>query len=73
MTGEHYAAQGNILVGGETVEAMARTYEESQGDLATRLLSALDAGQAETRGESSRPRCSSCGRAADTAGTTTGP
>src|SRR5215203_3172720 len=46
-TGEHYAAQGNILVGGETVEAMARTYTETQGDLATRLLSALDAGQAD--------------------------
>jgi uncharacterized Ntn-hydrolase superfamily protein len=45
-TGEHYAAQGNILVGGETVEAMARTYEQAGGDLAARLLSALDAGQA---------------------------
>src|SRR5215211_6181632 len=45
VTGEHYAAQGNILVGGETVEAMARTYKETDGDLAARLLSALDAGQ----------------------------
>src|SRR5215211_8049179 len=27
-TGEHYAAQGNILVGGETVEAMAEAYEQ---------------------------------------------
>jgi uncharacterized Ntn-hydrolase superfamily protein len=55
-TGEYYAAQGNILVGGETVEAMARTYEETQGDLATRLLSALDAGQAaggDSRGKQS--------------------
>src|ERR687889_2599381 len=51
-TGEHYAVQGNILVGGETVEAMARTYTETQGDLATRLLSALDAGQ--TAGGDSR-------------------
>ena len=49
MIGEHYAAQGNILVGGETVEAMARTYEESSGDLAARLLSALDAGQGRGR------------------------
>ena len=45
-TGEYYAAQGNILVGRETVEALASIYEETQGDLATRLLSALDAGQA---------------------------
>jgi uncharacterized Ntn-hydrolase superfamily protein len=56
VTGEYYAAQGNILVGGETVEAMARTYTETQGDLATRLLSALDAGQTaggDSRGEQS--------------------
>ena len=45
VTGEHYAAQGNILVGRETVEAMARTYEGTDGDLGARLLAALDAGQ----------------------------
>jgi uncharacterized Ntn-hydrolase superfamily protein len=45
VTGEHYAAQGNILVGRETVDAMARTYERTEGDLAARLLAALDAGQ----------------------------
>src|ERR687890_1936704 len=38
VTGEHYAAQGNILVGRETVEAMASTYERTDGDLAARLL-----------------------------------
>lgn len=56
VTGEHYAAQGNILVGGETVGAMARAYEETGGDLAARLLSALDAGQAaggDSRGKQS--------------------
>ncbi|HET7271637.1 MAG TPA: DUF1028 domain-containing protein [Rubrobacter sp.] len=56
VTGEHYAAQGNILVGRETVEAMARTYEETGGDLAARLLSALDAGQkagGDSRGKQS--------------------
>ncbi|MDQ3943237.1 MAG: DUF1028 domain-containing protein [Actinomycetota bacterium] len=55
-TGEHYAAQGNILVGGETVEALARTYEEAGGDLAARLLSALEGGQAaggDSRGKQS--------------------
>src|SRR5215211_1195781 len=56
VTGEYYAAQGNILVGRETVEALASIYEETQGDLATRLLSALDAGQAaggDSRGKQS--------------------
>jgi uncharacterized Ntn-hydrolase superfamily protein len=45
ITGEHYAAQGNILVGRETVEAMAKTFEGTPGDLAGRLLAALDAGE----------------------------
>jgi uncharacterized Ntn-hydrolase superfamily protein len=56
VTGEHYAAQGNILVGKETVEAMASAYEETGGDLATRLLEALDAGQGaggDSRGKQS--------------------
>ena len=56
VTGEHYAAQGNILVGKETVEAMARAYEEMNGDLAARLLGALDAGQGaggDSRGKQS--------------------
>jgi uncharacterized Ntn-hydrolase superfamily protein len=56
VTGEYYAAQGNILVGKETVEAMAGAYEESDGDLATRLLGALDAGQGaggDSRGKQS--------------------
>ena len=56
VTGRHYAAQGNILVGGETVGAMAKAYEETDGDLPARLLSALDAGQAvggDSRGKQS--------------------
>ncbi|MBB6454769.1 putative Ntn-hydrolase superfamily protein [Salirhabdus euzebyi] len=44
--GKHYAAQGNILVNEQTVEAMAETFEKSNGSLAERLLQALDAGQA---------------------------
>ncbi len=51
VTGGHYAAQGNILVGRETVDAMAMTYERTGGDLAARLLAALDAGQ-EAGGDS---------------------
>ncbi|MDQ3303357.1 MAG: DUF1028 domain-containing protein [Actinomycetota bacterium] len=56
VTGEHYAAQGNILIGRETVEAMATDYENSRGDFAARLLAALDAGQAaggDSRGKQS--------------------
>ncbi|WP_078543466.1 DUF1028 domain-containing protein [Litchfieldia alkalitelluris] len=51
MTGEHYAAQGNILVSEETVLAMGRTFESAEGTLAERLLKALDAGQ-EAGGDS---------------------
>lgn len=51
LTGEHYAAQGNILVGRETIGAMAEAYETVGGDLADRLLAALDAGQ-EAGGDS---------------------
>ena len=56
VTGEHYAAQGNILVGPETVDAMAETFEGTAGDLAGRLLAALDAGQGaggDSRGKQS--------------------
>jgi uncharacterized Ntn-hydrolase superfamily protein len=46
VTGPGYAAQGNILVSGETVEALARTFEDGAGGpLAERLLAALAAGQ----------------------------
>lgn len=46
LTGTYYAAQGNILVSGATVEAMAKTFEETRGELADRLVAALTAGQA---------------------------
>jgi len=46
VSGEGYACQGNILVGPETVEAMARAFEATAGDLAGRLTAALAAGQA---------------------------
>jgi uncharacterized Ntn-hydrolase superfamily protein len=46
LTGTYYAAQGNILVSGATVEAMAKTFEETRGELADRLVAALAAGQA---------------------------
>ncbi|MGQ9599963.1 MAG: DUF1028 domain-containing protein [Anaerolineae bacterium] len=46
LIGTHYAVQGNILVSGATVEAMARAFEEAQGELADRLVAALAGGQA---------------------------
>lgn len=56
IVGETWAAQGNILVSEATVEAMARTFEATEGPLADRLLAALLAGGAaggDKRGEQS--------------------
>jgi len=55
-TGPCYAAQGNILVSAETVDAIAETFEGSSGPLAERLLACLDAAQAaggDRRGQQS--------------------
>ena len=56
-TGHGYAAQGNILVGEETVAALARTFEETARlPLAQRLLECLVAAQAaggDRRGQQS--------------------
>src|SRR3989440_4053998 len=56
-TGECYSAQGNILVSGETVDALADTFEANSGrPLAERLLEALAAAQAaggDSRGQQS--------------------
>src|SRR5919204_1612726 len=56
-TGQGYAAQGNILVSGETVDAIAETFARSSGrPLAERLLDCLDAAQAaggDRRGQQS--------------------
>jgi len=46
LTGREYVVAGNLLVGGETIEAMADAFEATQGPLADRLLLALTAGQA---------------------------
>jgi uncharacterized Ntn-hydrolase superfamily protein len=55
--GHGYAAQGNILVSGETVDAIAETFESSEGKpLEERLLDCLDAAQAaggDSRGQQS--------------------
>jgi uncharacterized Ntn-hydrolase superfamily protein len=53
--GDGYAAQGNILVSGATVDALAETFEASAGKpLAERLIDCLDA--AEAAGGDSRGR-----------------
>ena len=55
-TGSGYAAQGNILVSGGTVDALAETYEATEGSLAERLLASLAAAQAaggDSRGQQS--------------------
>ena len=44
VTGDGYCCQGNILAGPDVVERMAKAFEETEGELATRLLSALRAG-----------------------------
>jgi len=56
-TGEGYAAQGNILVSEDTVEAIAETFEANAGPaLAERLIDCVAAGQAaggDSRGQQS--------------------
>jgi uncharacterized Ntn-hydrolase superfamily protein len=56
-TGDGYAAQGNILVGSETVDALAETFEAGTGrPLAERLLDCLAAAQSaggDRRGQQS--------------------
>lgn len=44
--GQGYVVAGNLLVGEETLAAMAAAFEEAQGTLAERLLLAVEAGQA---------------------------
>jgi uncharacterized Ntn-hydrolase superfamily protein len=56
IVGENFACAGNILVSEATVQAMARTFQETRGPLAERLVAALAAGQAaggDSRGQQS--------------------
>ncbi|MEO8251714.1 MAG: DUF1028 domain-containing protein [Chloroflexota bacterium] len=47
VSGRNFAAQGNMLIAGETVSAMADSFRETADlDLAERLVRALEAGQA---------------------------
>lgn len=56
VQGERYTVQGNILENRETLEAMAETFEASEGGLPERLIAALHAGNeagGDSRGEQS--------------------
>ncbi len=44
IVGDGYTVQGNILAGEEVLEAMARAYETTKGELVDKLLAALKAG-----------------------------
>ena len=43
--GSYYSCQGNLLAGPQVVDSMAATFESTSGELAERLLAALEAGQ----------------------------
>jgi len=45
--GLNYCAQANTMTGPEVIDAVSKTFENSTGPLAERLLAALDAGQAQ--------------------------
>jgi uncharacterized Ntn-hydrolase superfamily protein len=56
IEGENYSVQGNILVSEDVVRSMAHAFETTEGELAERLMAALDAGQAaggDARGKQS--------------------
>ena len=54
--GDNYSCQANLMANDKVWGAMAKAYESSKGDLAERLLAALEAGQAaggDIRGQQS--------------------
>lgn len=56
VVGSNFTCQGNILVGQATVQAMADTFSSATGELAERLVKALNAGEAaggDSRGRQS--------------------
>ena len=56
LTGKNWSAQGNILVSQATVDALGKGFEAAKGELAERLMAALEAGDAaggDSRGHQS--------------------
>ena len=53
ILGTNHSVQGNTLAGRQVITEMARAYEETDGELAEKLMAALEAGEAaggDTRG-----------------------
>lgn len=46
-TGRHFSCQANLMLKNTVWDAMAEAFEETSGDLADRMMAALDAAQAE--------------------------
>lgn len=44
IIGNNYSVQGNMIVGQEVLEAMAKAFETTKGELVDKILSALEAG-----------------------------
>jgi uncharacterized Ntn-hydrolase superfamily protein len=62
LSGKNWAAQGNILVSHEVLDAMGEAFEKTEGLLAEKLLAALEAAQ-EAGGDGAankQPGCSLC-------------
>ncbi|MCS7209622.1 MAG: DUF1028 domain-containing protein [Fimbriimonadales bacterium] len=56
IAGKHFAVQGNILTGEAVVKAMAEAFQKTDGELALRLMAALEAGEkagGDSRGKQS--------------------
>lgn len=56
IAGKNFAVQGNILVGEAVVKAMADAFEKTSGELALKLMAALEAGEragGDSRGKQS--------------------
>jgi len=47
IEGENFSVQGNILANENVVKAMARAFESTKGELAERMMAALEAGQSQ--------------------------
>jgi len=56
IAGKNFAAQGNILTGEAVVKAMAEAFQKTEGELALKLMAALEAGEkagGDSRGKQS--------------------
>ncbi len=56
IAGKNFAVQGNILTGEEVVKAMAEAFQNTQGELALKLMASLEAGEragGDSRGKQS--------------------